>query len=154
SIPQRRPDNTPELATAGTLGGVSAICLMAAMTDAPTQTEDEFLWLEEIEGANPLDWVRKHNKRSLEVLEGDARYQPMYEAALAILNSQERLALGAIRGPHIYNFWQDEKNVRGLWRRSPLLAYANGAPEWDVLLDIDALAAAEGQNWVFAGTEC
>jgi prolyl oligopeptidase len=134
----------------GNLGAAFAICLMAAMqTD-----EDEFLWLEDIDSDQALAWVRAQNKRSLDHLEADPRYQPMYEQALAILNSQERLALGAIRGGYLYNFWQDETNVRGLWRRSPLEAYAAGAPQWDVLLDVDALAAAEGANWVFAGTEC
>ncbi len=122
---------------------------------SPAQGEvDPFLWLEEVESPRALDWVRERNRRSLTALEADPRFAPAEAAARAILNSKERLALGPIRDGHVYNFWQDEANVRGVWRRSPLADYARGAPVWEVLLDIDALAAAEGRNWVFKGVEC
>jgi prolyl oligopeptidase len=124
------------------------------MTDFAAAPDDPFQWLEDIEGAEALEWVRAQNQRTLAALEADPGFAPMRDDALAILNSKERLALGAIRGGYLYNFWQDEGHVRGLWRRSPLAAYAAGAPVWEALLDIDALAKAEGKNWVFAGAEC
>ena len=54
-------------------------------------------------------------------------------------------------GEWYYNFWKDRDNPRGLWRRTSWDSYRAGTPEWDVLLDVDALAAAEGQDWVFHG---
>ena len=32
-------------------------------------------------------------------------------------------------------------------------SYRTDNPEWDVLIDLDELAAAEGENWVWAGAE-
>lgn len=115
---------------------------------------DPYLWMEEVEGDRALDWVRGENARSLAVLEADPRYAQLRAEALAIANSQDRLPLGAVRDGYLYNFWQDADHVRGLWRRSPLADYAKGAPHWDVLLDIDALAAREGANWVYKGVVC
>jgi prolyl oligopeptidase len=115
---------------------------------------DKFAWLEEVEGPKALDWVKAQNARSLAQLQADPRFEPMKAEALAIANNKDRLALGAIRGGYLYNFWQDETQVRGVWRRSPLAAYAAGAPQWETLLDIDALAKTEGKNWVYKGAEC
>jgi prolyl oligopeptidase len=98
--------------------------------------------------------VREQNERSLGVLEGDERFAQLHADALAIANSSDRLPLGSIREGYLYNFWQDETHVRGIWRRSPLADYARGQPRWETLLDIDALATAENANWVFKGADC
>ncbi len=117
-------------------------------------TEDPYLWLEEIEGERALTWVREQNARSLGVLESDPRFAGLYADALAIANNRDRLPLGGIQEGYYYNFWQDETHVRGIWRRSPLTDYARGAPVWETLLDVDALATAESANWVFQGSDC
>lgn len=117
-------------------------------------SQDRFLWLEEIEGARALEWVRAQNARSLAALEADPRYPELLDKARAIVNERERLALGTIRDGHVYNFWQDETHVRGLWRRTPLESYRTASPQWDTLIDLDALAQAESANWVFKGAEC
>jgi prolyl oligopeptidase len=117
-------------------------------------TNDPYAWMEEVEGQKALDWVRAQNARSLGVLEKDARFENLKADALSIVNNRERLALGSIRDGYLYNFWQDATNVRGLWRRSPLAAYAAGAPQWETILDFDALAKAENANWVFKGADC
>ena len=78
----------------------------------------------------------------------------MYQEALSVLTSDARLPLGAIHNGHVYNFWQDDGHVRGVWRRARVDSYRAGTPEWEVLLDIDALAAAEERNWVFSSVDC
>lgn len=128
---------------------VSACATMSFRTDT-----DPFSYMEEVEGAKALDWVRGQNARTLGHLEADARFAPMRDAALAILNNKDRLALGGIRDGYLYNFWQDETNVRGLWRRAPLTTYVAGKPVWEPLLDIDALSRSENANWVFKGADC
>jgi prolyl oligopeptidase len=115
---------------------------------------DAHLWLEEVEGTQALDWVRGENERSLKVLEGDARYQGYYDAALKIATSAERIPYGSIRGGQVYNFWQDAEHERGLWRRTSLGDYAKQSPKWETLLDLDALSKAEGANWVYKGVSC
>ncbi len=117
-------------------------------------SNDPYLWLEDVEGERALAWVREQNARSLAVLESDSRYAQLSADALALANSRDRLPLGGVQEGFLYNFWQDEAHVRGIWRRSPLTAYARGAPAWETLLDIDALAAAENANWVYKGSDC
>jgi prolyl oligopeptidase len=125
-----------------------------APTGAAATAEDPYLWLEDVEGERALTWVREQNARSLAVLEADPRFAQLRTDALAIANNRDRLALGAVREGFIYNFWQDETHVRGIWRRSPLADYQRGNPRWDTLLDIDALARAENANWVYKGADC
>ncbi|HEY9068595.1 MAG TPA: prolyl oligopeptidase family serine peptidase, partial [Burkholderiaceae bacterium] len=55
------------------------------------------------------------------------------------------------RGDHLYNLWQDEEHKRGLWRRTTLAEYRKPQPAWETVLDLDALAAAEGMSWVWGG---
>ena len=132
-----------------TLAVAATAC--ATMTYAP---KDPFAFMEEVEGKEALDWVRAQNGRSLAHLEADRRFAPLRDEALKIVQSRDRLATGSIREGYLYNFWQDATNVRGLWRRSPLAAYAAGAPVWETLLDVDALSRAENANWVFKGSDC
>src|SRR5580693_2858696 len=63
--------------------------------------------------------------------------------------SPEARAWVAGRGRHLYNFWRDDRNPKGLWRRTTLASYRTSAPEWEVLLDLDALAKVEGEDWVW-----
>ncbi|HCK83726.1 MAG TPA: S9 family peptidase [Hyphomonadaceae bacterium] len=116
--------------------------------------QDPYLWLEEIESERALTWVREQNARSLAQLEGDPRYAQLHADALAIANNRDRLPTGEVREGYYYNFWQDETHVRGIWRRSPLAAYAQNAPRWETLLDLDALARTENANWVWKGATC
>ncbi|MBL8543868.1 MAG: S9 family peptidase, partial [Hyphomonadaceae bacterium] len=117
--------------------------------------DDPYLWLEDVEGERALAWVRQQNERSLGALEGDARFAQLRADALALANSQDRLPLGGIHDGYYYNFWQDAEHVRGIYRRARLADFArNGAPAWEIVLDVDAIAAAENANWVFKGADC
>jgi prolyl oligopeptidase len=136
------------------LMSVAGAAALAACATMSFSDSDPFRWLEGVEDPKALAWVRAENDRSLKQLEADARFQPMQADALKVLTNKDRLPLGAIRGNYVFNFWQDETNVRGLWRRAPLASYASGAPQWEPLLDLDALAAKEGANWVWKGSEC
>lgn len=120
----------------------------------PAATQDRYLWLEEVESPQSLDWVRARNAKSLAKLQADARYAPLEREALAIFQDKNRLPLGSLGNGYINNFWQDETHVRGVWRRAPVAGYKAGAPQWETVLDFDALAAAEGKNWVYKGSTC
>jgi prolyl oligopeptidase len=128
---------------------------IATRLDAPpAPADDPFLWLEEIEGERALAWARNENERSLGALQGDPRYAAFEAKALEILQAADRIPFVSILPSGLYNFWQDERNVRGLWRRTTLASYRTDDPQWETVLDVDALAAAEKANWVFQGTEC
>lgn len=118
------------------------------------QGEDPYLWLEDVEGEEALSWVRSQNTRTLAELQADPRYASFEAAALDALNSKERIAYGAVRSGFVYNFWQDDTNVRGLWRRTPIASYRTKEPDWETIVDFDALADDEGKNWVYKGANC
>ena len=127
----------------------------ADMTEAaPAAAEDPYLWLEEVEGEEALSWVRAQNDRSLAELKADPRYADFEARAIDALTSSERIPYGSVRDGLVYNFWQDETNVRGLWRRTTLESYATDSPEWETVLDFDKLAADEDKNWVYKGADC
>jgi len=130
-------------AAAAGLGGVKAA------TDT-----DPYLWLEDVSSAKALQWVEAHNAKSTAVLEADPHYQRFYAQALEIVQAKDRIPAGSFIGGQVYNFWQDEDHVRGIWRRSSLESYASGKPQWETVLDLDALSASEKANWVWKGAEC
>src|SRR4051794_27273929 len=106
--------------------------------------DDPFTWLEDVEGEAALDWVRRQNARSLAQLQGDPRYPTFYRDALAVVTAPDRIPYPRFLGDGLANFWQDEAHVRGLWRTTGLASFTGVEPQWRTLLDIDALAAAEG----------
>jgi prolyl oligopeptidase len=112
------------------------------------------LWLEEVEGQQALDKVNAWNKSTLDKLTADPRYQQYYESGLEIVNAKDKIPYGTYRGGFVYNFWQDEANVRGMLRRTSLTEYSKTQPKWQDLLSIDNLSALEEQNWVYKGSEC
>jgi prolyl oligopeptidase len=127
---------------------------LGAQVPAAAGGEDPFLWLEEIEGERALAWARKENERSLGELQADPRYKKFEAQALEILQAKDRIPFVSILPTGLYNFWQDESHVRGLWRRTTLASYRTAEPQWETVLDVDALAAAEKANWVFQGYDC
>lgn len=122
-----------------------------AFSDILQAQNDPFQWLEEVDSPASMQWVNEHNQKSMDILGSRPEYNDVYDKALEIYNSSDRIAVPAINGKFIYNFWQDATHERGIWRRSPAAAYDSGEPVWETLLDIDALSKAEGKNWVFKG---
>lgn len=125
-----------------------------AESEAAPEPEDPYLWLEEVEGTEALDWVKARNETTLAELTSDARFADYEATAKELLTASDRIPYGALRGEHVYNFWQDETHVRGIWRRAAVDSYLTDAPDWEVLLDLDVLAEEEGENWVWAGSNC
>ncbi|OLR95213.1 prolyl oligopeptidase family serine peptidase [Actinokineospora bangkokensis] len=120
------------------------------MTDPDIPT-DPHLWLEDVTGDDALAWVRERNAGSVAALTGGARFEAIRAGVREVLDADDRIPYPRRRGEFLYNFWQDAANPKGLWRRTTLEEYRGGDPRWDVLLDVDALAAADGENWVWAG---
>lgn len=127
---------------------------MAAMTShaaaTPQDPDDPYLWLEDITGDAALDWVRAHNEPTLAQFRDEA-FERMRTEALEVLDTDARIPYVVRRGEHLYNFWRDAANPRGLWRRTTLDSYRTDSPAWDVLIDVDELARADEENWVWAG---
>jgi prolyl oligopeptidase len=128
----------------------------AQETTAPSAAAaaDPFLWLEELEGPRALAWAKAENARTLAVLQADPHFDRFYADAVAIGQAEDRIPDPVIIGGRVYNFWQDQDHARGIWRATSLADYASPAPTWTTVLDLDALAAAEGKNWVWQGADC
>jgi len=133
------------------------VTIMAAFSSrsmADTQTDDPYLWLEDVHGERALAWVRERNAQARKALEAWPGFADTRTRIRAVLDSRERIPSVVRRGAWLYNFWQDAEHPRGLWRRATLAEYRKPQPTWDVLLDLDALGRSEQENWVWAGAEC
>jgi len=113
--------------------------------------DDPLRWLEDVTGETALDWVTEHNTGALDALSGRAGFAELRDRLREVLDSDDRIPFVTRRGEYLYNFWQDAAKPRGLWRRTTLAEYRNAQPDWEVLLDIDELAEAEDENWVWQG---
>lgn len=111
---------------------------------------DAFLWLEAADDPRVRAWVEARNNETEKAL-CDAAFERDRAAVLTILNAPDRIPFITMRGSYVYNFWQDENNRKGVWRRTTLDSYRTAAPAWEAMLDVDALARDEGEDWVWQG---
>ena len=112
---------------------------------------DPHLWLEQVEDEAALDWVRAQNDLTVAQFTQSDRFRGFQDPIRAILDSDDRIPMFQACGETLYNFWQDQNHQRGLWRRTTLEEYRKSNPNWEVVLDLDALAKSENENWVWAG---
>jgi len=132
--------------------GISAAASIAA---AAPPAADPNLYLEQIDGARALAKVKGWNAATLAVLEKQPGFADYRAKALALLSTNQKIAEpDRILGNKVLNFWQDEQHPRGIWRVSPLAAFASGHPQWRTLIDIDAMSKADDKKWVFKGATC
>ncbi|MXO96141.1 prolyl oligopeptidase family serine peptidase [Erythrobacter aquimaris] len=127
---------------------------LSAQDGVPGPDEDPYIWLEEARSDEALDWVRAENNRTMAHMAQDPRFDELTAEALAILDAEDRIPYVSIRKDGLYNFWQDKENPKGVLRRTTLESYKSDDPEWETVLDVDALAAAEGKEWVYKGSTC
>jgi prolyl oligopeptidase len=135
--------------------GLAAVLLAVPAAHAQPAPADPFKWLEDIDAPRSMQWVEGQNARTAGRLEADPRYESFRKQALAIFTAQDRIATPRFRAGGVDNFWQDGSHVHGIWRHATLAAYrAAGSPQWETLLDLDALSKTEGKNWIWKGAEC
>lgn len=147
--------STFALALAMTIASTTGASAQETPVDGvPGPAQDPYIWLEEARSPEALDWVAKENARTLAAFEADPRYAKLKADALAIFDSNDRIPFVSFRPDGLYNFWQDKANPKGVLRRTSLESYRTDAPEWEVVLDVDALAKAEGKEWVYQGSTC
>lgn len=135
------------------LGCTTGGSTLAPSTMAPTPP-DPYVWLEEVEGERALAWVRTENQRTVDALGSSARFRELEASLRAVLDSNENIPFVQKFGAHYYNFWRDRSQPRGVWRRTTPESYRQAAPQWETVLDVDALNKAEGTSWVWKGVRC
>jgi prolyl oligopeptidase len=143
-----------------TLFAIAMILSTAAATraaepmPAPAAADDAYLWLEDIHGAKPLAWVETENARTKKAYADTPAFETTRRRILEVLDSDAKIPFVSKIGGHYYNFWKDKQHPRGLWRRTTLEEYRKDQPAWETVIDIDALAQAEGKHWVWHGADC
>ena len=125
-----------------------------AQDGVPGPDEDPYIWLEEARSDEALEWVRAENSRTMAHMAQDPRFDELTAEALAILDAEDRVPYVSFRKDGLYNFWQDKQNPKGVLRRTTLESYRSDDIAWETVLDIDALAASEGKEWVYKGSTC
>ncbi|MDT9594348.1 prolyl oligopeptidase family serine peptidase [Nocardioides zeae] len=114
---------------------------------------DPYLWLEDVTGERALDWVAARNAEAEERVTTSPSFAATRDAVREVLDADDRIPLVTKAGEHVYNFWRDARHERGLWRRTTMDSYRGDDPAWEVLLDLDALSAAEDVTWVWHGAQ-
>lgn len=112
---------------------------------------DPYLWLEEIDSDRALAWVAERNAETAAGLAASAEFTATRSAIREVLDSVHKIPDVSRVGDHLYNFWRDADHPRGIWRRTTLDSYRTDEPVWETVLDLDALNAAEGEDWVWHG---
>lgn len=148
----------PLSAAVATVLAITAVAPSAAQSPKEpamsSQAVDPHQWLEDVEGEKALAWVRERNAVSNKALADNAEFRQLEADLLAILDSDAKIPGVYKMGDYYYNFWQDKQHARGIWRRTTLAEYRKASPQWETVLDLDALNKAEGENWVWHGASC
>ena len=124
-----------------------------SQSSAP-QTDDPFIWLEQVSSPRAMEWVNAENAKTVSVLEHDPHYASLYADAVKIAESHDRIPYPNLLHGEVYNFWQDAEHAHGVWRRTTLASYRSASPTWTTVLDLDALSKAEKANWFWKGASC
>jgi len=140
------------------VGALCAAAFVAVSVTGKSQTvteqPDNYQWLEDVNGARALEWVKAENVRSAKVLQGDPRFAEFEAAALKVLESPDKLAYPDFHNGTVYNTWQDAEHVQGILRRTALADYLTAQPHWQTVIDYDALSRADKEKWVAGGLNC
>ncbi|MFK4386360.1 prolyl oligopeptidase family protein [Bradyrhizobium sp. USDA 223] len=124
-----------------------------SVDDRPTlqaPDDDPWLWLEEIEGRQALDFVERQNSLTLAAFGGKA-FEHDRDILAAIYDRPDNIPYVSRRGNDLHNLWKDAANPRGLWRRTSLAEFRKADPAWETMLDIDQLARSEDEDWLLSG---
>lgn len=119
-------------------------------------------WLEDLEGERARAWVEQRNAETLAALGGEELTGLAHDLE-ALLDNPDRIPAVGARHGMLYNFWLDAEHPRGIWRRTTWESYVLGAPgradrrpettDWELLLDLDALAEETGLALTWAGAQ-
>jgi len=137
------------------------LALLAGCAPAPHRAvspaaagDDPWLWLEDIHGAKPMEWVEAHNAQTRTAFAQTPAFETTRRDILEVLDSEAKIPGVQKIGDRYYNFWKDKEHPRGVWRRTTLEQYRRNTPAWETVIDVDALGQTEGKHWVWHGAQC
>ncbi|MEI2431657.1 prolyl oligopeptidase family serine peptidase [Lysobacter yananisis] len=137
----------------------AGLAVAASAGAAPAQeknavTDDPYAWLEDVNGARAMEWVKARNAKTEAELAATPQFKQLEASILAVLDSTAKIPAVEKIGDYYYNFWKDAQHQRGLWRRTTLAEYRKEQPAWETVIDLDALNREENEQWVWHGADC
>ncbi|HEX7804134.1 MAG TPA: prolyl oligopeptidase family serine peptidase [Pseudoxanthomonas sp.] len=152
------PKLTHACQTLVVVAGLAAAAGSASAQEPAAVTDDKYVWLEDVEGQKPLEWVRAQNAKAESEIAATPQFKQLEGKILTMLDSDAKIPGVEKIGDYYYNFWKDKNHERGLWRRTTLEEYRKPQPQWETVIDLDALNKAEGlqddKKWVWHGADC
>ena len=133
---------------------VAGLALAGAASAQTPPTDDPYAWLEDVQGETSLAWVKARNAKAEAEIAGSPAFKQLEADIRAILDSDAKIPGVEKIGEYYYNFWKDKQHERGVWRRTTLAEYRKPDPQWETVLDLDALNKAENAKWVWHGADC
>ncbi|SAL18675.1 prolyl oligopeptidase family serine peptidase [Caballeronia telluris] len=105
----------------------------------PSNDADPFLALEALDSP-PVDaWVGAQNARTTKAFGSTPAADALTERLAKAYTSKDRIVACSRYGDWGYNTWQDDEHPLGIVRRTPWSAWLAGKPDWQTVLDVDAL---------------
>ena len=130
---------------------------MSTTTTTPSTT-DPYIWLEDVESEESLNFARQSNEACLTKLGNPEKSDTgTYDRVLKVLESDDRIPSASCYGhdddgePILVNFWKDSKNPKGILRKTTMKSYEEKNPQWTTILNVDELAEKDGISWVYKG---
>jgi prolyl oligopeptidase len=127
------------------------------MANTMIDEEDPYIWLEEVESPESIEFAKSANAKCLAEL-GDPSETDTYKRVLTALQSDDRIPYVRMLGYDedtgdmlLYNFWRDANSPKGIWRKTTMQQYQSDDTEWTTVLDLDKLAKEEDISWVWKG---
>lgn len=134
--------------------GLLFLILTSTATIFATDSDDPYLWLEDIDADKSMTWVRAANAKTDQGLTKSASYNAIYRDVLKGLNNKNKLPEIDLIGDMVYSLKKDADHPRGLYQRTSIDSFKKGDPTWEVVLDIDAMSDNDNIKWVFHGMDC
>src|SRR5258708_39825892 len=121
---------------------------------APVPDDDPFIWLEQAHSERAMQWVEAENAKTSAALESNPLFSTLFNDARVIAEAKDRIPVPSVIGGRIFNFWQDAEHEHGIWRQASAPDFQSSAPQWQTVLDLDALSKSQKANWVWKGAIC
>ncbi|GEM_PF-12026 len=133
---------------------ISASLFFATAVALPAQSADDDYWLDETYSERALSWVKVQNAKALDALGGAMGLAELEEEAASVLTDASRLPNVRVVGERVLDYHQSRNAPLGVWRSASKESFFSGEPEWETLLDFDALSVREGRKWIFNSANC
>jgi len=129
-------------------------CSKPALNSSSSKNEDNFMWLEKRRSQKALHWV-SHQREIVEAKFMDSEiFKSTKNSILSLSSERKSLPSFKIEGEYAYSVYKKDKNSRGQWRRTPKQNLGSNPKNWDVVLDFDKLAEAEGKKFSLRYVDC